>query len=112
MSRIEFDRDATARWHAREHLEVDPGVRRIYYLPTDAPDREIRLLEVDDLIAERRDDALEPLDFGVDIDSDTGHTLMVLDVTPSQWESIDGRCLPLPDGWSMEGIQVLGEKSS
>jgi len=101
MPAIAFDRDEMARWYARQHLKTDPGVREIYYLPGDAPEREIRFVEVNELIADRIDDALEPIDFGVDRDTEAEHTLLVLDATPSQWDRIQKRELGLPQGWSL-----------
>lgn len=104
-----FDRDAQASWYARQHLKADPGVRKIYYLPTNAPDREIRFLEINDLLAERSDDLLQPMDFGVDTGSESEHKLLVLDVTPSQWKSIDESALSLPNGWSLDDAKVFPE---
>ncbi len=107
MSMVGFDRDAKARWYANEHLKTDPGLRSIYYLPDGAPDRDIRFVEVNELIAEREENALEPLDFGVDAGSDSEHKLYVLDVTPAQWNMIQegDPVLPLPQGWSLENAQ-------
>jgi hypothetical protein len=91
-----------ANWYAREHLKTDPGVDAIYFLPEGAPDREIRFLEVNKLIAERRDDTLEPIDFGVNRGMEDDHVLLVLDVTPGQWERIQNGSLVLPPGWSLK----------
>jgi hypothetical protein len=98
----EFDRAKLARWYASRHYRTDPAIQAIVYLPANAPEREIRLVEVNDAIAER-EGPLEPIDFGVDIDSSEGHTLMVLDVTPAQWKNIEKNKLQLPQGWSREG---------
>ncbi|MEX2173749.1 MAG: hypothetical protein WD872_05260 [Pirellulaceae bacterium] len=103
MPAIAFDRDEMAGWYARQHLQTDPGVSEIYYLPSDSPEREIRFVEVNELIADRLDSALEPVDFGVDRDTQTEHTLLVLDVTPDQWDRIHKRELALPRGWSLSG---------
>lgn len=103
MPTTQFNRDAMARWYAEEHLKTDPGICSVYYLPQDAPDREIRFIEVNKLMGERNDDALEPIDFGVDMGTDHEHKLLVLDVTPEQWERIEARELQLPGGWSPEG---------
>lgn len=111
MSTTVFNRDKMARWYAKEHFKVDPGVLSIHYLPGNAPEREIRLLEVNELIAERTLDVLEPLDYGVDRYSDTEHTLYVLDVTPSQWKRIE-RGSPLPAGWTLAGEQVFSRPGS
>ena len=103
MPATQFDRDATARWYASEHLKTDPGIRAIYYLPRNAPEREIRFIEINELLADRDDETLEPIDFGVDTGTESEHRLFVLDVTPNQWDRISQRMLALPPGWSLEG---------
>lgn len=104
-----FDRDSLAEWYARRHLDIDTGVVQILYLPTNAPPREIRFLEVNQLISETT--PREPIDFGVETGGDNAHTLYVLDVTPAQWEAIRTNAMPLPDGWSLEGSQELGRRN-
>ncbi len=79
----------------------------MYYLPTGAPEHDIRLLEINDLMAVRQNDPLEPIDFGVDTGGAEPHTLLVLDVTPAQWEGIHRGELPLPDGWSLDGAVTI-----
>ena len=101
MPALQFDRDSMARWYANEHLKTDPGLVSIYYLPSHAGEREIRLIEVNKLLGDRNDVALEPIDFGVDTGSDSAHTLYVLDVTPAQWERIRRNELGLPANWSL-----------
>ncbi len=100
---IEFRRDDWANTYAQRHLITDPGIQSVHYLPEAAPDREIRLIEVNDLMMARDDDLFEPIDFGVDTGSEDAHTLMVLDVTPAQWEKILLNPALLPNGWSLEG---------
>lgn len=102
MAETGFDRDSMASWYAREHLKTDPGIRSVYYLPANAPDREIRFIEINELLGERTDDSLEPIDFGVDTGSETEHKLFVLDVTPKQWDRIEKKALDLPKGWTLE----------
>ena len=87
-------------------MDIDSGVVSIHYLPTNAPPREIRFLEVNRLISETT--PLEPIDFGVDIGNSNAHTLYVLDVTPAQWDAIHRGEMPLPDGWTLDGSQPLG----
>ena len=103
-----FDRDRLARWYAQRHLDTDTGVERIFFLPTNAPPREIRFLEVNRMISEMTPP--EPIDFGVDIGGAEAHTLYVLDVTPSQWDAIQRHEIPLPTGWILEGIQELATR--
>jgi hypothetical protein len=92
-----------ARWYAEEHLKTDPGIDAVYYLPANADEREIRFIEVNHLIGDRNDEALEPIDFGIDTGTDHAHSLLVLDVTPSQWSRIQARQLALPCNWSLDG---------
>jgi hypothetical protein len=76
-------------------------------LPANADEREIRFVEVNQLIGDRNDDALEPIDFGIDTGRESAHKLFVLDVTPGQWERIQARDLGLPGNWSLsDAIQL------
>ena len=102
MPAVQFNRNSMAKWYAQQHLKTDPGIVSVHYLPKDASDREIRLIEVNNLIGDRTDGALEPIDFGVDTGTDSAHKLFVLDVTPAQWERIREKTLPLPSGWSLD----------
>ena len=110
MPATQFDRAAMARWYAKQHFKTDPGIRSVYYLPTNAPEREIRFIEVNELIGDRDDDTLEPIDFGVDTGTDTEHKLFVLDVTPSQWDRISESSLQLPHGWSLQDAVHYGPR--
>lgn len=103
MPTTQIDRESLARWYATEHLKTDPGVQSVYYLPSGAGEREIRFIEVNTLIAEQTDDALEPIDFGIDIGTENAHKLYVLDVTESQWSRMRSGNLALPPGWSLAG---------
>ncbi len=103
-----FDRDKFAQWYAKRHVQTDAGVEKIYYLPTNAPPREIRFLEVNGKISEQTE--MEPIDFGVDIGEADGQTLFVLDVTPTQWEAIQKRQLPLPGDWTLDGSRLLAKR--
>jgi len=103
-----FDRDSLASLYAKRHLDTDSGVARIYYLPTNAPPREIRFLEVNRLISETT--PLAPIDFGVGVNDAERHTLYVLDVTPSQWDAIQRQEISLPAGWTLDGKQELAAR--
>jgi len=103
MSVTHSSKEEMVRWYATRHLNTDPGIRTVYYLPVGAPEREIRFLEINDLIVVRELDPLEPLDFGVDVDGAEPHALLVVDVTPDQWERIRRGELSLPGGWSLDG---------
>ena len=110
MPAVAFDRDTLANWHARQHMKTDPGIRAIYYLPDNAAEREIRLVEVNEMIAERTDQALEPFRLGLDRGMETEHTIDVLDVTPAQWDKIKHGSLPLPQGWSLANSRSIEQR--
>ncbi len=97
-----FDRDAMARWYATNHLQTDPGLGPIVYLPGNAPDREIRLVEVNRLMPSRTDESIEPLDFGIERGTPNAHLLCIVDVTVDQWERIKSNSLRLPTDWSLD----------
>jgi|SRR6056297_3471806 len=102
MAVANFNRDSLAHWYAQEHLKTDPGIRKVVDLPTNADEREIRFIEINELMAERTSEILEPIDFGVDMDSENAHQLWVLDVTPNQWDRIEAGELTLPESWCLE----------
>ena len=112
MTTTLFNRDSMARWYAQEHIKTDPGIRSVYYLPAESPQQEIRFVEVNDLIGNLEDSALEPLDFGVNRGMEDEHILLVLDVTPRQWDRIRKLSLPLPPGWSLEGAIKFSPRRS
>lgn len=101
----QFDAHAWAQRYANEQRITDPGFEVAYYLPKDAGEREIRFVVVNSLIGERTDDApMEPIEFGVDRGSDTEHRLLILDLTPGQWDRVQRGGLALPTGWSLEDM--------
>lgn len=102
MTKKQLSRDVAARSYANRHLKTDPGIREVYYLPTGAPEREIRFVEINEQIANRERDPLEPIDFGIETNGATALRLMVLDVTPAQWEKISRKELSLPQGWTLK----------
>ncbi len=101
MPTLLFDRDTMARWYAHAHLKTDPGIVAVHYLPHNAGEREIRFVDVNDLIGERFGSSLEPIDFGMETGTETAHRLLVLDVTSEEWERIETGTLQLPRGWSL-----------
>lgn len=103
MPATQFDRDAQANFYAKKHLKTDPGIVEAYYLPGGSEEREIRILLVNELMGQRLDSSLEPIDFGVDRGLESSHRLVFLDVTPAQWERMRRGELDLPEGWSLEG---------
>ena len=107
MPTTQFDRNKMAHWYGNEHRKTDPGIATVYFLPANTGEREIRIVEVNHLLGNRNDDALEPIDFGVDTGMDTAHKLFVLDVSPEQWHRIQREELGLPANWSLAGAIEL-----
>jgi len=106
------ERDRIAKSYANRHLKSDPGTVVVYYLPNGAPQREIRLLEVNELMIARDGAPLEALDLGVNVGGAGKHSLLVVDVTPAQWERIRKKELPLPKGWSMDDAVEIRRSAS
>ncbi len=82
----------------------------MFDLHHDAPEREIRFVEVNTLLCEPNNDPLEPVDFGIDTGMESAHKLMVLDVTPQQWEQIRQDTSVLPTGWSVQDMKSFTAK--
>lgn len=93
-----------AEWIAKSHLSADASVRQVWYLPTGAPDGEIRLLEVSNRIS-GAEDVPEPMDFGVEVGGKSVK-LMVADVTGEQLRRIQSDPNLLPAGWNMSHAKL------
>jgi hypothetical protein len=95
-----------AQWLAKRHLSSDAAIERVVYLPTGAPNNEIRMLEVNRFLRPPDDDVIEPLDFSPDID-DLPFKVFVADVTSDQWERIKRQPdTTLPPDWKLEDHRI------
>lgn len=101
MSQVDF-----AHWIAHQHYAIDQRISRIFYLPTDAPEKEIRLLEVNTLVRLAENETAGTIDFMPDIKG-LDYTLLVADATPSQYDAIIRGELALPSGWCLQGAQEI-----
>jgi hypothetical protein len=95
-----------AKWMAQRHVISDPDIREVIYLPSNAPDNEIRLLEVNVLLKVGDDERVEPIDFSPDING-VNFAVLVADITPGQWQGIREGKLPLPAGWDLKGYRTF-----
>tara|TARA_A100001391_G_C5065908_1_gene277162 strand:+ start:455 stop:793 length:339 start_codon:yes stop_codon:yes gene_type:complete len=102
MTTTTIERDRLAKWYAQQHYRTDPGVVEVFYLPANSGEREIRLVEVNELIGERCVERLSAVDFGVDFGTENQHSLWVADVTPKQLPKVQNGEIELPDGWSWD----------
>jgi hypothetical protein len=105
------NRDQVAAWLAKKHLAVDPGITDVLYLPKDAPEYEIRLVEANTLLTALPDEEVTPVDFGLNVEG-LDFKLLVLDVTPDQWKEIVENRSQLPPGWILDGSQRFGYPSA
>ena len=110
MPTVAFDRDSMATWYATQHLKVDEGITEVVYLPTNAGEREIWFLEINADMLDA-DDSLEPVSYGVDMGTGMEHELLVIDVTPAQYERIRGNTLPLPGTWTLASAVAFHRNS-
>ena len=78
MSIAVFNRDSVALFYAKQHLKTDAAVKKVVYLPKNSPEREMRFIEVNDLISERGLRQLVPIDFGIDRGLSTFHSLLLV----------------------------------
>lgn len=97
-----FDALSWAQTYADRHLQTDPGIRAVFFLPDGAAEREIRLIEVNELAAIADYEMSEPIEFGVDRGNENEHSVQILDVSPAQWDTINQNPDRLPQGWSLK----------
>jgi hypothetical protein len=101
-----MSRDSFVQWIVARHFAVDKGIVKILYLPAGAPEKEVRLLEVNELATIPENGTVEAFDFMPDIEG-VDYALFVADVTPRQFAAImQGKPL-LPRGWRLDGHQAF-----
>jgi len=81
-------------------------------LPCEANDREIRFVEINEtMLDDDKSRQLIPIDFGVDMGTDSEHSLWVLDVSSSQWTAIEKGKISLPHGWKLQSLQSFNRSA-
>ena len=53
------------------------------------------------------DEDIIPVDFGFDVEG-LNYTLLVVDVTPDQWQRLQAGALPLPEHWTLHDLRHFG----
>lgn len=102
-------RDDVAAWVARKHLVTDPSIREVWYLPENAPEKDIRLLEVSER-APLNGESVDTLAYGLALDK-ARYRLVIADVTGEQLEQIQKYVGDLPEGWSLENAKHWKRRS-
>lgn len=100
------EKAAFAEWLARQHLRFDSRLTQAVYLPGNAPDNEVRLLEVNTGIHPESDSPIVPVETTPAI-AGLPFLVSVADVTPDEWQKINGRPELLPKGWSLDGNLIF-----
>ena len=102
MSAATQERAAFADWLARQHLRFDNRLTQIVYLPADAPEDEVRLVEVNTGLYPEPGSSIVPIETTPAV-TDLPFRVWVADVTPDEWNQIQINPGLLPPGWSLEG---------
>jgi hypothetical protein len=105
MSEIDRERAAFAEWLARQHLRFDPRLTQVVYLPTDAPNDEIRMLEVNIGLYPEPGKPIFPIETTPAVNT-LPFRVWVADVTPDEWKQIQTDPSLLPNGWKLEGNSI------
>jgi hypothetical protein len=86
---------------AREHFEIEDGLERIIWFKDG--EEEIRLLEIN------RNTMPEGAVLTLYLRPTQERSLPVLlgDITPEEWEKVKSGAMSLPEGWSLQNIEVL-----
>ena len=102
------DLPAVAAWLARSSLVGNPATREVHYLPNGTPPGELRFVEVgrSPFIPE----PLRPIKYFADL-RETQVLVSTIDVSVDQWQEIQDGNLPLPAGWSLDGVVTWGRRA-
>ena len=94
----------TALELVQAHREVEPNLLRVVFYP-DPQDREVRLVEV----VEGSPSAGEALPFRFARDEAGGvpYPVVIVELSPAEFEQLERGHLRLPEGWREDGREVL-----
>ena len=102
-------RDQVAEWVAKRHMSADGGIQQVWFLDSESPTGEIRLLEVSERFT-GQPTKIEPIDFGLDV-AGAKFKLLVADVSEDHLEQIKVDPMgSLPKGWRIDGARVWGRR--
>lgn len=100
------DKDEEARKLAEVHYEVEVGMTQIFRIMGSAeaevlPNEPIKLLEVNENTIPV---GIMPLRFGPAPTYGIHYPSVIVEVTPEEFERIQSKELPLPDGWTISDL--------
>lgn len=88
----------------RAHREAEPNLLRVVFYP-DPQEREVRLLEVIDG-SPPSGEAL-PCRFARDESGAVPYPVVVVELSPAEFELLEEGKIALPEGWAQQGREVL-----
>lgn len=95
-------KDAIAKELARAHFAIEPEIERIFRLlgSNEAdPQEPLKLLEVNPNTVP---EGIVPVEFGPDAEAGIPYSSDVVEITPTEFEQIQGGELQLPNGWKLD----------
>lgn len=96
-------KDDTARRLAEAHYAVEPGIAQIFRIQAPPeleadPDEPVKLLEInEDTVA----CGIMPLGFAADPAQRIDYPLILVELTPAEFEDVKSGRLALPEGWRL-----------
>ncbi len=86
------------------HREAEPNLVRVVFYP-DPQEREVRLLEV--IEGSLNVGEALPCRFAQDASEAVPYPVVVVELSPTEFQLLEGGKLVLPEGWAQEGREVL-----
>jgi hypothetical protein len=94
----------TALELVQSHREVEPNLKRVIFYP-DAEGREVRLVEVVDGSPSAGE--VLPFRFAPDVTDGVPYPVVIVELSPAEFQQLEQGQLHLPDGWGNDGREVL-----
>lgn len=88
---------ATAQGLVQAHREVEPNLKRVDYYPDEAG-REVRLVEV--VAGSPTTNEILPFRFAPDPDRGVSFPVVIIELSPEEFELVQSGRLQLPEGWA------------
>jgi hypothetical protein len=103
----EKGKDEMAMELAQSHANSDPGIQAVYRLIGPEEELENEFLKLLEVNAETMEAGIEPIYFGPHPPSGLLWPLVLVDITPREFELLRHGSLTLPEGWEI-GPKLFG----
>jgi len=92
---------------AREHFDLEEGIERVIWVKNDGV-KEIHLIEVNrNTFPEGK-----VLTFYLGATEEYPLPVRLADITPEEWDKVKSGLIPLPNGWSLDDIEIFEREDS